>query len=207
MKKIVSLLLSLMIFVCFSCSASAEAFTIHNGTTFGMTEEEVFALEKEHGFSREDSDTYGPNVKGKVAGFEDSTVYYGFNSDGKLVSVTYNIGQDSNTSRYNTIYDGLQSKYGNPTGDFILFDVGADNMLIKNYSILSGLLAVSIPNLDQWIVPIDNGYVCITAINYYVKQRSDIREVWISYEFVTEETYNSRMAEENKDKNQANDDL
>lgn len=208
MRRFFTLLLVSMIILSFICSVNAESFTLHSGTMFGMTDEEVFDLEEQNGFSRKESESYGSSVSGKIAGYDDSTVYYGFNSDGKLVSVSYKIGETSNSSRYNVVYETLAKKYGTPRNDLVVFkNVGADNIMFSFYSLLSSLLRCTIKEANQWIISTDGGYVCITCMFFYANAQPSTTEVWISYEYITEENYNATITEKDAEMNQIIDDL
>lgn len=110
MKKIVSLML--MIAMLLSVSAFAdEEFTLHSGTKFGMSVDEVVKLEQEAGFDVRKStlETDGfLQVKGKIAGHDDASANYYFTDSGALYRMYYRFSGDDYQAMENT----LEKKYG-----------------------------------------------------------------------------------------------
>lgn len=115
MKKIISL--ALMLVMLFSVSAFAEEFTLHNGTQFGMSLQDVAATELSKGFSvsPEGDGLYG---EGTIAGRSHAAVRYFFDDHDKLVHCDYFIFLDQQNSSSNGDYastnGSLVSKYGTP---------------------------------------------------------------------------------------------
>lgn len=115
MKKIISL--ALMVTMLFSVSAFAEEFTLHNGTKFGMSMQDVAAAELSKGFSvsPEGDGLYGEGI---IAGRSPSAVRYFFDENEKLVHCDYFIFLDhqnsSNNGNYASTNESLISKYGTP---------------------------------------------------------------------------------------------
>ena len=110
----------------------AEAFTIHNGVTFGMSKEEVTTIETNSGFPVETISEMGAltggypmdcplhsgeylQIKGTIAGIDDAKVEYHFNENG-LESAIYILGASRNEGACDSVYkalnDALQNKYG-----------------------------------------------------------------------------------------------
>ena len=103
----------LMIAMLFSISAFAEEeeFTLHSGTKFGMTIDEVVKLEQEAGFDVRKStlETDGfLQVKGKIAGHEDARANYYFTDSGALYRMVYGFSGDV----YQAMENALEKKYG-----------------------------------------------------------------------------------------------
>lgn len=123
MKKIISLVL--MIAILLSCSAFAEEFTFHNRTKFGMTKEEVLAIENEFGltFSLPLLDFFADSEKEVVrcnsiaeygtiaAGIPNSTIGYCFDDNGKMCMGRYDFGI-ADINAFTTIENSLTKKYG-----------------------------------------------------------------------------------------------
>lgn len=136
MKKIVSLILMLAMLM--GISAFAEEFTFHNGTKFGMTKEEVLAIENENGleFALYDSNVFadsdGNIYKGKentiaeygtmAAGIPDSVISYVFDEEGKMSMGRYTFdlsecsfghrNESELATAFSTIEQSLIKKYG-----------------------------------------------------------------------------------------------
>lgn len=108
MKKIISLVL--MLVMMFSVSAFAEdEFSLHSGVKFGMTFEEVKALEKEAGFATESHEEWNYLVaKGTIAGQKDSNVYYFFYDNKSLNWMEYSFEGDV----FQIMESSLENKYG-----------------------------------------------------------------------------------------------
>lgn len=107
MKKILFVLLA---FVMLSVStAIGEGFTLHNGTTFGMTKEQVMDTEKLAGVDLVDN-SWSNSWEGTIAG-QTGTLYYYYDDDGKLNSMNYSFNSPDG---YDLMNEGLCEKYGNP---------------------------------------------------------------------------------------------
>lgn len=110
MKKII--ILVLMFAMLFSVSASAEEkFTLHNGTKFGMTIEEVIAIEGNNGFSLS---TYETGTMchglGTIANQPNSSISYYFGDNNSLWRMDYGF---NSLETFDIVEKGLISKYGN----------------------------------------------------------------------------------------------
>ena len=115
MKRIIGLFLFVLVIM--STSAYAQDFTLHSGTTFGMTQEEVVLLEQSKGFF---SDSVASEVKsnkigtsGTFAGRDNGEMYYAFDSEGKVVQFHYSF-KSGNMDDFETMNATLISKYGSP---------------------------------------------------------------------------------------------
>lgn len=124
MKKIISFVL--MVVMLLSISALAmEDFTLHNGTKFGMSPQEIVDTEAEHGFVVEfDKNSKMGSVygDGRVANF-DCHVSYKCPED-SMITMVYEFDHSEVESsdyseyvtRFDTIEEGLIQKYG--TADY-----------------------------------------------------------------------------------------
>lgn len=125
MKKLLTLVILLLV-ICLS-SSIAESFTLHSGTTFGMTMDEVIAKEAEKGFEAKQTTLYytyydddgkymrstssGLTVYGSMVGYSDSELEYHFDKDGHLYAAVYIFGTHDQSS-YSKVSDLLKNKYG-----------------------------------------------------------------------------------------------
>ena len=111
MKKVVGFIL--LFAVMMNSSALAEVFTLHNGTQFGMSKEEVIELEKANGFVLEElspSEGFERLMgKGTIASQPNSSVWYFFDTNGSLIRMNY-LFPDGKT--FDSIEDSLNKKYG-----------------------------------------------------------------------------------------------
>ena len=121
MKKIISLVL--MFAMLFSVSALAEVeFTLHSGTTFGMSSQEVAQIELEKGFDMEvyhweDTGEYSVWGSGRIANMDKTQIRYSFTNDDSLYDLVYlfDEGDDDLAKtliKFDTIEEGLIAKYG-----------------------------------------------------------------------------------------------
>jgi len=109
MKKIISLVLMIAMLFSLSAFAVEEEFTLHNGTKFNMSPEEVIQLEEQAGFDASELDSTGHiSLSGKIAGQEGTNASYWFQDD-KLVQMTYTFVDDSS---FQAISNALIQKYG-----------------------------------------------------------------------------------------------
>lgn len=146
MKKVVVMLLTMVLVLSFSISAVADdnPFTLHSGVTFGMTKQEVIEKEAENGFEcenrelscfvydvataeMEEKTVEGLIVYGSVAGINNSTIQYHFDSEGRLFEAVYCFAQEieyinyalgsrivtngDNYDNYEILKTALQDKY------------------------------------------------------------------------------------------------
>lgn len=120
MKKIISLLLMVAMLFGVSAFAAEEEFTLHSGTTFGMSVDEVVKLEKDAGFNVEKGEQKAAEgmglafsvessvrATGKIAGFDNTTAYYSF-EDGELYRMCYVFEGNC----FQELENALEKKYG-----------------------------------------------------------------------------------------------
>jgi len=225
MKKAVSIFLVLTILMASIWGASAEEFTIHSGTTFNMTIDEVIEAEKTAGFSpkRESggsketfyfckgkhSDEY-VYVKGQIAGQQDSRIIYHFDNETGILNAAVYTFYYSGTKVYQTLRNTLINKYGEP------FDFSTINVWLKylkpdalNVLMYASCYAnVTYYNGDSWLVPQDNGdYVLIISICARINGAGWEDCSYIGYQYYSKSEVESALDNEKKDLNQINDDL
>ena len=111
MKKIISLVLMVAMLFSLSAFAEEEEFTLHNGTTFGMTMEEVIEIEGNNGFvlsPGESGNTCSGN--GIIANQQGTTISYQFDENDSLWHMQYSF---SSLDTFDVVEQGLIKKYGN----------------------------------------------------------------------------------------------
>lgn len=109
MKKILSVLIFLVMLM--SVSAVAEEFTLHSGTKFGMSANEVKRLEAQNGFKfsttpYSDTDLQGTGI---VANQSNTTIYYSISATQGVTQMQYVF---ENHKSFDAIEEGLIAKYG-----------------------------------------------------------------------------------------------
>lgn len=221
MKRFLSLMLAIVLMI--SCAgACAESFSLHNGTRFGMTKEEVTKIEEENGviLEKAEKSLIWPNVDAlesegwiSIAGQPGSELYYVFDDD-KLTTClyfyydapafltgNYSIGEE-------TVLNALVKKYGNPTTTIdnyvnvgAAFDAISQYMHMYNGDYFDGSRVSE--NLYQWIVPSDEGYVDIMFLTVY----SEYEYRFISYSLRTFEEMEGVLQTEADKQNQLDTDL
>ena len=160
MKRILCIMLSLALIICFG-NALGEEFTVRNGLKWGETPEKVLESEGVEDFDITLPDQDGPTVERKK--ITDATVdghaveaIFGF-KDGKLVSVEYKIPSRKD---FNDIMSGLGAKYGRAYnlvyfGGTPFFE-NAQNMY--NLYLGPSTAAILMKRLDYWWI-LDNGTI------------------------------------------------
>ena len=115
MKKIICVLLVVMMLM--GTAFAEEEFTLHNGTKFGMSGDDIVSLESEAGiYLSEDEAPYGKVYEAKttVAGVHDTALSYMLWND-ELYCMTYSFTEDNpdfSFDEYFNIENGLIQKYG-----------------------------------------------------------------------------------------------
>lgn len=163
MKKILCLVISLIVLLS-SVSSFAEEFIIHSGVMFGMTREEVIALETDAGFKVIESEEY-ITVRGKIASIDESAIRYYFDENA-LTTAWYRLGGNHSSignspydpDSFDVVEDALVNKYGEPNFDTqvldsIAFEYDIDG-LIENLT--NGLYSnYDVAGLSNWLFPVD----------------------------------------------------
>ena len=168
MKRIVALVSAvLMTFAVSICYA--DSFTIHSGTSFGMSKADVVSLEKAAGFEMKDDDLV-KNTKatkqikgyGKIAGVDLSDIVYMFDSDDKLFAVVYHLGGWTTPPDldFETVEQALIKKYGNPDPSWY---VVAQNIGYEPLNYFYDSMTGGTPPASSWIVENDDGTCVIIS--------------------------------------------
>ena len=205
MKKLLSVSIMFVLLFTFSrCYAESE-FTIHNGTKFGMSKEEIISLEKASGFQLHDTKAVvaavpGAHIisaNGKIASIENSDIYYFFDKDDSLYSVFYWLSMsNANSNDYNTVEDSLIKKYGNPNNDLIYIATEI-NYETLNYFYL--ILRTVPTKYSIWLVPTNNDNYVLILHSYYT---GSINVHTVGYQIVSSQTINA--AKESIEQNNKN---
>ena len=166
MKKIISLILMIAMLISVSAFAEEE-FSLHNGVKFGMTSEEVAAIEEASGFKYHQYDTHG-TIDGKIAGQEDASIFFYYNNspdaydipyceDNGLYKCTYGFSNGS----YDTLYDALVSKYGQATYDLNDQHISVSQSFYNTSNCSWNTDGDKISLIRQWLVPYNDTYILI----------------------------------------------
>lgn len=150
---------------------SESGFTLRNDIRFGdskdaVCEKEVFSLDKTS------SSTFAG--KGNIAGYDNSTVVYHFDDSNRLAEIVYwfedTKDQDLSCDRYETIYNGLAKKYGEPLsiteGEFYPLTTSAFDYYNNAAAIVAFTGRVAeLERYDEWLVPDGDGSVKIDLVS------------------------------------------
>lgn len=150
-----------------TASSDEDRFALRGGITFGdssqtVQEKEVFSLDKTS------SNTFAG--KGNIAGYDDSTVVYHFDDSNRLTEIVYwfedTKDQDLSRDRYETIYNGLAKKYGEPLsiaeGEFYPLTTSAFDYYNNAAAIVAFTGRVAeLERYDEWLIPDGDGSVKI----------------------------------------------
>lgn len=127
MKRIITILLLICLFCSTGCAKKPEEFSIRNGIKFGMTPEEVIAIEGEENKTDETIFSDGGAIiyyKDVMMG-ADTDITFMFDDDG-LNFILYDINdkylQSSCESNYNAINETLREKYGKESVSVVEID-------------------------------------------------------------------------------------
>lgn len=210
MKRISSLLL-ICVMILLGAVANAEEFTLHNGTTFGMTPQEVIEIETAKGFTFEQTTPNGSGcltTKGTVAGQIDTNIDYYF-SDNGLYDMIYRF---SDGQSFASIEQGLEKKYG-PTEytsssgmvypDFTVYEkefptdltlgLYRENSLSRETRNSSEYTQRLLPLSDDAYVYIEHfvEHVSVEVLNPALGNDFDLTRHFVHYVFVEPNTYSS----------------
>ena len=221
----------IVVFISVGCVAFGEEdFTLHSGTKFGMTSDEVIETESlslspskaiwypETGYLHLQSE------KAKIAGRENASVHYYFDENNRLISCIY--GWNGNSSNANTpleyedLVKTLTTKYGEPIGNEKSYvDIGK---YIDAVDVLNKIIEHNSQEdmykycdqfdnmLYQWQVPIQEGVVDIMLTMCIVGWHDmDAKWFWgnISYTLRTTEELEAISQEIQEKQDALNDDL
>lgn len=230
MKKVITVCLSLILAISALSFAFAEDFTIHAGTMFGETREEVKAKEtldlSEEVLSNADESYYtkdvGENIAyliydGTVAGYDKSHIYYYFNGENNdtLFEVVYSmpgysvVGNKGVIDEYQDLKQSLIDKYGNPLSSndeaYYLIEsrsIGETNWTNEYFK--NEFLPNYITDYDitAWSIPYEGYNVKIELVLYDSGERCNI-----IYHYYTDEEIEAARAAYGNTQSKKNDDL
>lgn len=223
MKRIIGLLLIIAMLIATSAFAEEE-FTMHAGTRFGMTKDEI--KKQEAYLSFEDvnksgaffpSDNYIMSGNTYVAG-KNGTILYFFDEYDKMIACVYHFaGNTANPLtklEYNDLISTLTEKYGTPVGDrsgYIEIGKYIDALDIRARMLESELSQYFYPTEEvfyQWLVPISDGAVDIMLM-YEIQDfgKGKVFYGFISYTLRTNAEINTIMMQQNREQDSRNNDL
>ena len=174
-RRIVSVLFALSVFVsCLGC-AFADDFSVRNGISFGMPYEDIRKIEEENGITKRPSEFKGND--GTTYSYSDVSIAgklgyldYSFTTDNQLYDIRYLYEEPMKNNIVDTYIEMgqlLTEKYGEP------LNTGKSGMLFPiytsavNYGKLRGL-----QDYNEWLVEYEGYAVIIDEIfcqfkNYY----------------------------------------
>ena len=209
MKKIISLFLVAIITTALVVEKGfAEDFTIHSGVIFGDTKEEVKAKETlDSGESGLINSGDCLIYNGKVAGYDDTNVFYQFDeTSGKLFNALYyfrGLGDQGN-NQYKKFKEQLEKKYGEPLNkkDEIYYEIWGNKDLSFYINGVYYLSRQRLYDHNVWVVPYNGYKVVISLVQQYPPLIN-----YIDYRFYTDEEVSLLEAAYNDDNQQLNEDL
>lgn len=224
MKKILCLVISMAALLS-SVSALAEEFSIHSGVMFGMSADEIRMLEDNAGFeiveiSENDVilDTIGEdesitNIEGKIAGIDDSSIYYITNNDSGLFSAQYNFrskNYDQVVADYPIIQQALENKYGPSTdmwASICLYDL--NYRPFDTLKITATWGPVGLKDFDTWEIQLEDGsyIIIIHYISSLTLSNSTSYFHQIGYQRFEEDEISVILNELQENQSQLNEDL
>lgn len=189
MKRNISCLIIIgMLFSFVHVISFADSFSLRNNIMFGDSYETVKSKETQP-LNKDDDSVLDTGVrqvfteKGKVAGLDGCTIMFRFTPDDKLCEMKYDYSfiNSKETIEYNyeTIYDGLVRKYGNPlnfeNGKISLITTLAFDGALGIIGLFKSIdVDADYLDYDEWIVDLDDGnHVKIEMISFYTGDLSN----------------------------------
>lgn len=204
MKKLISLLVVIQMFMLLFVPAFAEEFSLRNDIHFGDTKEQVRSKET---IPIESGDDFGIQTqKGTVAGFDGVQILYLFNDDDKLEEVAWDLPILANADESDNAYDKLKNAMKSKYGDALGYSNG-DCYVITSIAIEWAAALVDsfqkkgageICDYDEWDYEYQPGkHVKIEIIQYYFgnSYASKVYSIRVGYKFFTDEDLTAAMAE------------
>ena len=217
MKKFVAVLL-VMIMLC-SCllSVSADEYVIHSGVTFGMSKDEVKALETEAGFTVKENAKQaiinscpshrGNNLSldGTIAGFSGANICYHFNQENVLESAIYLLAASKQRGGCDYDYNGtvelLGNKYGksDETAKTVIETGFLECCLVDSFSEKNGdssIYNITIKNSEAFTYLQEDGsiiiiYIAVARVVIAGQYLMDI--LYINYQLYSGERYETAV--------------
>ena len=193
MKKVFAMFLALLMLMSLcACAGTApeptveptpepQDFILRNGIMFGDSRNTIYSKET-FTFQEflQDDDEYGGYLhwtnEGEVSGYDGTKIRFSFDKNDELKEMEYYfdgiVMESYAENRYDTIYDGLVRKYGEPleyTGELYPITTkvyGAANLLISLSKIIEG--KGNFEEYAEWVIEVNDEYsVKIDLLNYY----------------------------------------
>lgn len=170
MKRVICIVSVCIVLLAALGTASAEEFTLHSGVTFGMTIDDIKALEESKGFETSQNE-FRPNeivISGTIAGIErGALIIYTVDEQGRLFKACYFLGNNAapaaqRISEYETINDALTQKYGASaynTGNMQIANV-PDTLFgeeTTGFKFCQGVAGGEIYTYNQWLLDQEDG--------------------------------------------------
>lgn len=203
-------------------SSTLDDFSLRNEIQFGDSErivksKETMSLTRTRTQDKKTGGIILWSEFGKISGFDGSSVGFIFDKKDRLIEMKYLFSEtsfkDNNDSRYDSIYDGLVRKYGEPlpftNGDVfnVCSGVFSDTNLITTLTKMYGV--GEIDRYNEWIVKIsDTEYVKIDLESDYHGKTSDIKYAMrVGYKYFTIDDYYNAIGEKYSKQETVDDDL
>lgn len=201
MKKYILIILSLLMVVSYCSVANADEFILR-GVKFGITLDEVKAIETlEYSHKEAEKETY--YYKGTLSGIENSTIGYKF-ENGSLKSILIDFDNTRGNlllkRDYDTINSALTTKYGKPLG----FTGGKTYEFVgNNLNALSATFPLaSLVNMSyeysEWWIETDGGHVKIDQMFTFIPGKKGVAESGVNslqYTFFSDADVNKVMGD------------
>ena len=174
-------------------------FVLRSGIMFGdsrqaVKEKEVFSL----------SETLSGNNlagKGTIVGCEDTGLSYYFDDSNGLKEMLYDFkrlnSKDESDRRYETIYNGLVQKYGEPLdldGNVLEFYTKAFTMASGKLNVAKFTCEISdFGEFAQWLVEDGDDYVIIDLVSCYWVSDKSYFDLNLGYMCITKDEMNSAI--------------
>ena len=215
MKKYVAMMmLAAILTMALFCASAEEEYTLHQGTAFGMSLNDVLLIEKAAGneltemargdynnwpigaaFSTNETAYYagGANAVGGLFGI----INYLFDDSGTVTAFAYSTTKIGETIDCAELIEALTNKYGEPVAavpdEFKDIGLGWDAMesVETTVAVLSDFRLTSMNGFHQWHYPYRGGCVDIQLVEYVLNYGGfmDTNCAMLSYTYRTPQEY------------------
>ena len=208
MKKLISFILVITLALSMvAAMAEEEEFSVRNGIKFGMTPDEVRAIEAENG--NENGEEFGRTISYEnvsVAGYPGTTIEYWFEDD-SLFQIVYFIGaatgdetEKNAKAIVSDLYGSLKEKYGEPA-----YNGEVGPTCSEKFSLyLKQSTFYSVPGYSEWLLNKADEYVNVDL--FILSTLGTKYSPMLIYNKVADELIESiEQAEEDKQKQRDSD--
>ena len=192
MKRFICIVSVFIVCLAVLGTALAEEFSLHSGVTFGMTIDDIKALEESKGFETSQNELW-PNeitISGTIAGIErGALINYTVDEQGSLFKAFYFLGNNAapaaqRISEYETINDALTQKYGASvynTGNMQIANVPETLFGEKTtgFGFCQGVAGGEIHTYNQWLLDQDDGSKIL--IDHFMRDENGTLYQYIHY--------------------------